>query len=70
MVAVNPARGFSAAICQLFAGDNTTSASQVWIWVLAPFAGGALATVVYSLFFEKKACDDQAETLKTVETKE
>ena len=33
-------------------------------------AGGALATVVYSLFFEKKACDDQAETLEAVETKE
>lgn len=65
---VNPARGFSASICQLFA-RNTTSASQVWIWVLAPFAGGALAAVVYSLFFGKKASDDQAENLEPVETK-
>lgn len=67
---VNPARGFSASICQLFAGNNTTSASQVWIWVLAPFAGGALAAVLYSLFFDKKASDDQAENLEPVETEE
>jgi aquaporin Z len=55
---VNPARGLSASICQLFA-NNKTSAEQVWIWVLAPFAGGAIAPFLYSFFFGKK--EDKAE---------
>lgn len=50
---VNPARGLSASVCEAFSGD-TASLSQVWIWVLAPFAGAVLAAVCYTLFFGKK----------------
>lgn len=49
---VNPARGLSASVCQAFSGE-TKSLSQVWIWVLAPFAGGALAALAYNWFFGK-----------------
>ncbi|MCR5232198.1 MAG: aquaporin [Acholeplasmatales bacterium] len=49
---VNPARSLAPAVLQAFTG-NTTSLSQIWIWILAPLAGGALAAVLYSLFFKK-----------------
>lgn len=45
---VNPARSLMPAI---FAGG--TALSQVWIFILAPLVGGALAAVVYS-FLEKE----------------
>lgn len=61
---VNPARGLSASICQLF-GNNTTSAEQCWIWVLAPFVGGALAALAYGFFFGKKEeNEDQSSNLE------
>ncbi len=41
---VNPARSFGPA---LFAGG--TALSQVWLFILAPLIGGALAAVVYPL---------------------
>ncbi len=45
---VNPARSLMPAI---FAGG--TALSQVWIFILAPLVGGALAAVVYN-FLEKE----------------
>ena len=50
---VNPARSLAPAVLQAFAG-NTTSLTQVWIWILAPLAGGVLAAVIYNLLFGKK----------------
>ena len=50
---VNPARSLAPAILQAFAG-NTTSLSQVWIWLLAPLAGAALAAFVYKFLAGKK----------------
>ncbi len=46
---VNPARSLMPA---LFAGG--TALSQVWIFILAPLIGGALAAVVYTLLEPKK----------------
>lgn len=46
---VNPARSLMPAIFQAFA-SNTTAISQVWIFILAPFAGAALAALVWKLF--------------------
>lgn len=43
-VSVNPARSFGPA---LFAG--ATALSQLWVFILAPLAGGALAGVVYGM---------------------
>ncbi len=53
---VNPARSIAPAILQSIAG-NTASLSQIWIWILAPFAGAALAAVCYSFLTEKKEYD-------------
>ena len=50
---VNPARSLAPAVLQAFTG-NTTSLSQIWIWILAPLAGGALAAVLYGVLFPKK----------------
>ncbi len=43
---VNPARSLAPALLQAIAG-NTTSLSQIWIWILAPMIGGAIAAYVY-----------------------
>lgn len=50
---VNPARSFAPALLQAFAG-NTTSFNQLWIWILAPFAGAALAAIVYTALTKNK----------------
>ncbi len=47
---VNPARSLMPAI---FAGGDALS--QVWIFILAPLVGGALAAVVYGCLEKKKA---------------
>ena len=51
---VNPARSLAPAVAMAIAGD-TTSLSQIWIWILAPLAGAALAAFCYGLLTKKKA---------------
>ena len=46
---VNPARSLAPAI---FAGGDALS--QLWIFILAPLVGGALAALVYKLLADKK----------------
>ncbi len=46
---VNPARSLFPA---LFAGG--VALSQVWIFIVGPFIGSALATLVYSFFLDKE----------------
>ena len=53
---VNPARSLAPATLQAFTGD-TTSIQQIWIWILAPLAGAALAAVLYTVIFGKKEND-------------
>lgn len=50
---VNPARSLAPAVLQAI-GGNTTSLTQIWIWLLAPLAGAALAAFVYKLLTAKK----------------
>lgn len=50
---VNPARSLAPAVLQAF-GHNTESLKQVWIWLLAPLCGGALAAIIYPLYSGKK----------------
>ena len=50
---VNPARSLAPAVLQAITG-NVTSLSQIWIWLLAPLAGAALAAFVYKLLTAKK----------------
>jgi len=60
---VNPARSLAPAVLTAFTGD-ITSLSQIWIWILAPMAGGALAAVAYGFLFDKNkdASDSLNET--------
>lgn len=50
---VNPARSLAPAVLQAFTG-NTTSLSQIWIWILAPMAGAGLAAVCYTFLTKKE----------------
>ena len=59
---VNPARSLAPAILQAIAGE-TTSLSQVWIWILAPLCGGVLAAVLYGILTngKEKAAEEKSE---------
>ena len=51
---VNPARSLAPSVLMAFFG-KTESISQVWIWLLAPMAGGALAALLYNVFNKNSA---------------
>lgn len=53
---VNPARSLMPAI---FAGGD--SLEQVWIYIVGPFAGSALAALVYNFFLDKKPAEIKPE---------
>ena len=65
---VNPARSIATAFADLIYSGKATALSQVWIFILAPLAGGALAALVYKLLHKDDA-DDAAEA-KAEETEE
>lgn len=51
---VNPARSFGPALAKAVDG-NVTALSQVWVFIVAPLVGAAVAAVVYRLLtFEGK----------------
>ena len=43
---VNPARSLGPALLQMIGGDFT-AISQIWIFIVGPLAGAALAALVY-----------------------
>ena len=49
---VNPARSLATAVSQIFYFDSKNSIKQIWIWVVGPMIGGALAPFFY-LFLNK-----------------
>ena len=49
---VNPARSIGPAIVAAISG-NTAPLGSLWVFILAPLAGGALAAVVYSYLEQK-----------------
>ena len=49
---VNPARSFGPALVALFTG-NAAPISALWVFIVGPFVGAALAAVVYN-FLEKE----------------
>ena len=65
---VNPARSIATAFADLIYSGKATALSQVWIFILAPLAGGALAALVYKLLHKDDA--DDAVEAKTEETEE
>lgn len=46
---VNPARSFGPALVALALGGNALPMAQVWLFIVAPLIGGALAALVYGL---------------------
>lgn len=54
---VNPARSIATAFADLFFSGNANALKHVWIFILAPLGGGALAALVYNLLNKK---DDEA----------
>mgnify|MGYP003297762291 CR=1 FL=1 len=51
---VNPARSFATALGALMFNGTTAALEQVWIFIVAPLIGGAIAVPLYRLFFSKK----------------
>ena len=51
---VNPARSLAPAVLQFFAGD-TTPLAQIWIFIVGPLVGAALAAILAKCLFKKEA---------------
>ncbi len=52
---VNPARSIATAFGALIYNGDASALAQVWIFIVAPLAGGALAALVFGLLHAKKA---------------
>ena len=63
---VNPARSFGPALLQAFAGE-TAALAQIWIFIIGPLAGAALAAIVWKLLAGKKS---EPELLDAPETED
>lgn len=50
---VNPARSFGPALLQAIAG-NTDALAQIWIFIIGPLVGGAIAALVHKLISTKE----------------
>ena len=60
---VNPARSLATAISSAIYGQGTDALLQVWLFIIAPMAGGALAAVLHTLLTK----DSKEETKETEE---
>lgn len=47
---VNPARSFGPALMMLFGNGDATALSQVWVFIVAPLVGAALAALIWKAF--------------------
>ena len=54
---VNPARSIATALGDLIFNGKADALAQVWVFIVAPLAGGALAAVIYNLLHKK---DDES----------
>jgi aquaporin Z len=51
---VNPARSLATAVTQLVFFGSTDALNQVWIFIVAPLIGGALAAILFSALHSSK----------------
>ena len=60
---VNPARSIATAFGDLFFSGKADALAQVWIFIIAPLVGGALAALIYGLLHkeDKDAADSKVE---------
>lgn len=56
---VNPARSIGPALMALVEKGNTAAIEQIWIFIVGPLVGGALAAVVYNILDGNKKDDKQ-----------
>lgn len=56
---VNPARSIGPALMALVKDGNIAALQQIWIFIIGPLAGGALAAVVYNILDGKKKDDNK-----------
>ncbi len=64
---VNPARSFGPAVIAAING-NSTPIKDLWVFIVGPLTGGALAAVVYSLLAPE--AEEPAAEVKAAEKKE
>lgn len=57
---VNPARSLVPALLQMIGGDFT-AISQIWIFIVGPLAGAALAALVYRFLDKGESGSEQSE---------
>lgn len=55
---VNPARSIATAFQDLIFNGNTKALAQVWMFIVAPLAGGALAALIFNVFHKEEAKED------------
>ncbi len=51
---VNPARSIATAFSALIYNGTTDALAQIWIFIVGPLAGGALAAVLYAVLHTEK----------------
>ena len=51
---VNPARSLATALCSAIFEGKSNALSVVWVFIVGPLAGGALAAYLYKVFFRTK----------------
>ena len=51
---VNPARSIATAVADAIFNGNTDSLAQVWIFIVAPLAGAALAALLFKVLHKEK----------------
>lgn len=59
---VNPARSIGPALLQMIGGDFT-AISQIWIFIVGPLVGAALAAVIYNFLDSQKNADKPNEEI-------
>ncbi|MDE7162462.1 MAG: aquaporin [Clostridia bacterium] len=51
---VNPARSIATAVADAIFNGNTNALAQVWIFIVAPLAGAALAALLFKVLHKEK----------------
>lgn len=60
---VNPARSLAPAVFAII-GGNMTPINQVWVYIACPLVGGAIAAILYFIFFIWKKEPEECECCK------
>ena len=69
---VNPARSLATALANLIYTGETDAIKVVWVFIISPLAGGALAALLYKLLHkeDKEVKEEKAEEIEVQTTEE